>query len=195
MVGQAPDATVPGERIAADLCGTRGAVIRVWFRRPRRAGVGCSHNSARAGNLARVGGTPKVYRFASITWIGSAVLGVVSLLLVVWTVDVAFSEPIAFVLAWVAGLAVVGWCWYVLLVQVAYEVRYWPDNGRVVFRSVLHERSTTVTEIQSIRRAFSRRALLVQYDGGSTRLPPFGPMFDFVRDARDVNPAVAVPDV
>jgi hypothetical protein len=137
-----------------------------------------------------------VYRVAYITWIGIGVLGMATALVATWTVGAMLSESSAFVLPWVAlGLLVFGWCWYVFLLQVAYEVRYWPDDGRVVFRSILREKHITVAEISWIRRASNRRTVVVEYRGGSARLPPFVPMLDFVRAVRENRPSVVAPDV
>ena len=142
-----------------------------------------------------MGGTPETYRFAAVHWMFCAIFGAVTLLVIVWTVNVALTQPIGFVLFWCSSLLVLGWIWFHLLVSLAYEVRYWPEDGRVVFRSVLREKSTTLTRIASIRRGFSNRTLVVRYDDGSTKLPPVGPMLDFVRDAHEGNPAVFIQGV
>lgn len=139
-----------------------------------------------------VASQPQVFRLAWPTWAFCAFFGAITLLVAAWTVQVVASEPAAFVVFWLCGLSVFVWVWYHLLVQVSYEVRFWPGDGRVMFRSILREKRTTLTAIRSISRSFNNRLLIIEFDADKARVTPMGPMLDFVREVEKRNPATLV---
>jgi hypothetical protein len=83
------------------------------------------------------------------------------------------GPPAAFIALWLSITAI--WWIYVLFVGVV-EVRLWPDDGRLEFRSILRKRETHIADIVEIDCRWwvpgpTRAAVNIRYRGGGYRRP------------------------
>ena len=99
-----------------------------------------------------------------------------------------------FMAVWLLGL---GWTWYNLLVRTAFEVRLWPDSGRLQFRSVFRRTETTIDAVSKIASTSinGMRVVFHHRDGKVLVLGPFDGMSDLVFRIRQANPGVTTRGV
>ncbi len=82
------------------------------------------------------------------------------------------GPPVVFIIVVLSSFA---FAWYLGLFVGVLEVRFWPDDGRLEFRSFLRARETNVSDIVGVEcRQWvgpNRPAVSIRYRGGGYRRP------------------------
>jgi hypothetical protein len=111
---------------------------------------------------------------------------------ILYVLAVTQPTPFATRLLLLAGMAFLGWLFYVRLPKMPTEITF-TDDGWVSFRSRRGTTRVQAADIRSIGRSFGRRSLWVQHAGGLVRLPNrFRRLLDILLTLKGLNPAIEI---
>jgi hypothetical protein len=111
---------------------------------------------------------------------------------VLYVLAVTHPTPLALRLMLLAGLALVGWLFYVRLPKMPTEITI-TEDGWVNFQSRRGTTRVQAADIRSIGRNFGRRTLSVVHTGGQLRMPNrYKKLLDFLFTMKGLNPSIEI---
>ena len=112
-----------------------------------------------------------------------------------WTAG-GHGPPMFFLIVW---FIVATSMWYWMLAVESIEARFWPDDGRLQFRSLLRTRELNASDVIDVDmglRGLNQRVVIFGYRHGNrrkvARLPNLKPTWTLVHAIQESNQAVVV---